>query len=187
MQEIHDIYPPVMVGMDPILVKIAGICGGALVALLLLIWLIRRFWKRSGPRDVTAVPVAIPPLDAALSALASLDVGRPAKAFYYDLNAVLKDYMGAVLGFRAREMTTRELRRALADSPLPMELAKSLVRFQENSDPLRYGPKTVENLRFTQDLARVEAFIREMDACLDPDPGPDEGEAFSPSSRGERP
>ena len=170
MEDIHDIYPPVMVGMDPRVLKIAGLCGLALVIILVLVWLIRRYWKRNTPEDGAAIPVGAPPLETALSALDTLDPGIPARAFYYELNAILKNYMGDTLGFRAREMTTRELRAALAASSLPMDLAKSVVAFQENSDPLRYAPPSGRDQLPSQDLARVKGFVQDMDAHLNPEP-----------------
>ncbi|MCG8565126.1 MAG: hypothetical protein MI747_08595, partial [Desulfobacterales bacterium] len=124
MQDIHDIRPPVMVGIDPQLLGQAAWAVAGLILLLGVIYLARKFWKKRSPRQEMEVTPTIPPFDAAQEQLDQLarTPGLSRRAFYFKLGEILKTYLGESLGFHAREMTTPELKRALALTPLGPEL-----------------------------------------------------------------
>ena len=145
MQDIHDIRPPVMVGIDPQLLGQAAWAVAGLILLLGVIYLARKFWKKRSSRQEMEVTPAIPPFDAAQEQLDQLarTPGLSRRAFYFKLGEILKTYLGESLGFHAREMTTPELKRALALTPLGPELTGRISRFQEGGDPIRYAPDSV--------------------------------------------
>jgi type VI protein secretion system component VasK len=66
MQDINPIKAPVMVGLDPGLVKMILLIAGGLVLVILVVFLIWRFWKaRSGKTEMAHISV-IPPNTLAL-------------------------------------------------------------------------------------------------------------------------
>ena len=117
MEDIHDILAPFQVGMDPVFIKtILAVSAGFILAALLYA-LIRYFLKkRKDPsKDILLLPPPLPPLAAALKAIRDLEShqGPDLRAFYFQLTAILKKYMGRVFLFHAAEMTTQEFIKAI--------------------------------------------------------------------------
>ncbi len=111
MEDIHNIRPPVMVGMDPAHVKVGMALVAVLLVLAVLVMVIRHFWKkRKKGAKIQALPI-ICPYEQALGQLDRLTTGsvHDAKAFYFSLGHVVKEYMGRTYGFNCLELTPRNL------------------------------------------------------------------------------
>lgn len=169
MQDIHPIKSPVMVGLDPALVKMILVIAGSLVLLILVIFLVFRFWKsRSKKAEQALIPV-IPPYTLALGELDRLGqtpVMDP-RAFYFDLGSLVKRYIGGSYTMNALEMTTQELVRQIRFTKMDKILTQNVAQFLIVSDPFRYGPAAPGADQVTKDLAAVRQLITGMEADLE--------------------
>jgi hypothetical protein len=169
MQDIHNIKPPVMIGPDPTQVKLALLIAGALVLLGLLIFLVKRFWKFSSKKQVRDLNPVIPPYESALRELDGLSL-KPIidpKAFYFDLGALVKRYIGRSYGINAVEMTTQELVKEIRSTSMDIMLVTKLSHFQNFSDPFRYSPLAPDTFQVQKDLTSVKQLINEMEKDLE--------------------
>ncbi len=169
MQDIHPIKSPVMVGMDPALVKVLLAIAGGLVLLALVILLVRRFWKSRGRQIIPELIPEILPYDQALRELdrLSLKPVHDPKLFYFDVGALVKRYIGRSYGIHALEMTSQELIKQIRFTAMDTALITRLAQFQNFSDPFRYGPLTPEPAQVQKDLAWVRQMVMEMEQDLD--------------------
>ena len=168
MQDINPIKAPVMVGLDPGLVKMTLLIAGSLVLLILVIFLIWWFWKaRSGKTGLAQIPV-IPPYTLALRELDRLcqTVINP-KAFYFDLGGLIKRYIGSSYAMNALEMTTQELVKQIRVTRMDKSLTQAVSQFLTVSDPFRYGPVVPEADQVKKDLASVRQLITGMEEDLE--------------------
>jgi hypothetical protein len=107
MTDIHDIQPPVSVGIEapwlvPVLLALAA------AAILALGWW---FWiKRKKDRTIQTIVPELPPEMTAMQALDQIsDVRRlDGKTFYFRLSAILRQYVFGRYAVGAPEMTTEE-------------------------------------------------------------------------------
>ena len=181
MQDIHEIKPPILVGMDPALAKILAIAAVCLVLAGALFFLFRKFWKRkrSGKEEIPAPPV--PPYEEALKGLESLASRRDEdpKVFYFELGALLKIYISRSHAIHATEMTTQELARQLRTTAMDRNLVTRVVRFQDITDPFRYGPVIGDPGRTRQDLEEarqlIESLEQDLEKTREPEPEQDKG------------
>ncbi|MCG8617620.1 MAG: DUF4381 domain-containing protein [Desulfobacterales bacterium] len=165
MTDIHDIRPPVMVGLDPETARLGmWVLGGAAVLLAVII-IVRYLWKRRKKQPPADVAATIPPYETAIRSLdrLALDPGNDAKAFYFDLGHTLKAYLGGSFGLNCLEMTTPELIRSLKTLPIPDMLKRDVAVFQDLCDPFRYAPPASElapdRNRVTADLDKAKELI----------------------------
>jgi hypothetical protein len=169
MQDINPIKAPVMVGLDPGLVKMILLIAGGLVLVILVAFLIWRFWKaRSGKTGMAQIPV-IPPYALALRELDHL-CQKPVidpKAFYFDLGGLIKRYIGSSYAMNALEMTTQELVKQIRFTGMDKALTQAVSQFLTVSDPFRYGPVVPETEQVKKDLASVRQLITGMEADLE--------------------
>jgi hypothetical protein len=169
MQDINPIKAPVMVGLDPGLVKMILLIAGGLVLVILVVFLIWRFWKaRSGKTEMAHISV-IPPYTLALRELDRLGqkpVINP-KAFYFDLGGLIKRYIGSSYAMNALEMTTQELVRQIRVTQMDKALTQAVSQFLTVSDPFRYGPVVPEADQVKKDLTSVRQLITGMEADLE--------------------
>ena len=165
MKDIHDIRPPVMVGMDPEMVKLGLAVGILLILLLVAGLIIRRFWRKRKPVQQRDVIASVVPYDAAVSALdrLALDPVLDAKTFYFDLGHTVKAYIGGTYGFNGLEMTTQELVRTLRRLDISGDLKMRVSAFQELCDPFRYAPLTPDRNRVTTDLAHARDLVEAVE------------------------
>ncbi|MCA1786394.1 MAG: DUF4381 family protein, partial [Desulfobacteraceae bacterium] len=165
MQDIHDIHPPVMVGMSPDLIRMLALAAAVLAIAALVFLLVRRYIrsKKSGVREGKAV--LVPPFETAMKALDRLGMTLPAdsKAFYFDLSALFKSYIGETFHIHASQMTTRELAKALRHTDMDRDLVTRISQFQSLSDPFRYAPVSPDPARMTADLDLVRQLIRAVE------------------------
>lgn len=168
MQDIHDIRPPVMVGLDPALLKLALIIGAGILVLLVLLFIARLYWKKKSPAQDLSNSALIPPYDEALKALSRLSLMpiHDGRAFYFDLGGLLKRYIGRSHGCSASEMTTPELIRGLRSTSMDDALVRRVSHFFTSSDPFRYSPLMPGPDLVKKDLEGVKKLINDMEASI---------------------
>lgn len=186
MQDIHEIKPPVLVGMDPALVKILAMVAGCLVLAVLLFLLYKKFRKRKGPGKQDPPIPSTPPYDEALNALDRLAARKnlDPKFFYFELAGLLKTYISRSYAIHASEMTTQELARHLRTTAMDRNLLRRVVKFQDMTDPFRYGPVVEAPGRIRQDWEEarqlVQALEQDLEKTREPVPGQDKGRDGKP-------
>ena len=179
MEDIHGIRPPVMVGMDPAHIKLTLALTAGLLALVILVMVIRYFWKkRKNIKNIEALPI-ICPYEKALGQLDRLTTGpvHDAKAFYFSLGHVVKEYMGRTYGFNCLELTTQELNKTLRNINMTGQLVVRVSKFQDLCDPYRYAPLTPGADQVETDLSRARDLIMAMeeDKIAEPDKNTEPG------------
>lgn len=143
MQDIHDIRPPVQVGMDPLFLRIA------LVLLILFVlgcvgFFVYRYLKRrkaGKTADVPLLPLPLPPDEAALKALESLGdlmAGAP-RLYYFRLTEIVKRFIGKQFHLGAPEMTTQEFVLSIRALGIDKGLLADAREFLLFSDTIKYA------------------------------------------------
>lgn len=170
MQDIHDIRPPVPIGLDLLMVKIILVTLAVLLLAGLLFFLIRKWRakrKRSNAVDAANLPLSA--FEEAVKALESL-TQRPMddpRLFYFDLTFVLRQYIGRSFHINAVEMTSEEFIREVGRLDLEKEAKKEISHFQTLSDPFKYAGIQAEKAVVTKDLDAVREVISKIENDLE--------------------
>ncbi|MCP4113920.1 MAG: hypothetical protein GY737_00680 [Desulfobacteraceae bacterium] len=141
--DIHDIRPPVPVGMDPLVMRVA------LILLILLLLACAGFFlyrclkrrKAGNSADLPLLPLPLPPNEAALKALDSLGdlmLGAP-RLYYFRLTEIVKRFIGRQFDLGAPEMTTQELVFSIRDLGIDKGLLADTREFLLFSDTIKYA------------------------------------------------
>jgi hypothetical protein len=140
-----DVRPPIDVAVRTWRVLYAL---GAVAALALLAWALRRYLKRARPiSEAPAKPLE--PLEirtrAALDKLRAEDLPQKGRVreFYFRLSEIVRSYLGERYGFDALESTTPELLASLRRLHTPGLQMDALQGFANESDFVRYAKATV--------------------------------------------
>jgi hypothetical protein len=166
MTDIHDILAPVPVGFyAPWLIPALLILAAALL-IVALGWLWKK--RRKGRRIETIIP-ELPPEMTALQALDGIsNVGRQdGKAFYFQLSAILRQYIFARFTVGAPEMTTEEFLPCIEGLPIDKELARQLRQLCRAMDPVKFGGQAVTEKQMETDLFFGREFVRQTTQDLD--------------------
>ncbi len=165
MKDIHDIRPPIMVGLDPEMVSLSLKVGAILALILAVFLIIRYFWKKRKPVTPIDAVAHIPPYDTAVKALDRLALNpvHDAKAFYFELSHTLKAYMGGTYRVNSLEMTTPELIKTLRSLDIHGDLKIRISQFQDLCDPFRYAPLTPDSAQVKIDLTHARDLISAME------------------------
>ncbi|SMC47730.1 protein of unknown function [Desulfocicer vacuolatum DSM 3385] len=164
MHDIHDIEPPIPIGMDPIYIQILlGLAVILLVAgmgLLLFFYLKHRKQKKI-IADTLLLPPPLPPDQAAIKALDALAdlMKTDPRRYYFEISAVLKTFMGKVFDMGAPEMTTREVVSSLSGLNLDRNLTARTRDFFHFAAMVKYAGITPEIKRIHEDHDLVREFI----------------------------
>ena len=179
MQDIHDIKPPVAVGIDPLIFQIILAVTGA-VLFCLLTWLLVRYIRkrriRRRQKGLLLLPLPLPPHESALRELNCLGdmMTLEPRLFYFRLTAILKTYIGKVFHLNAPEMTTQEIVSALNTLDMEREILNKAREFFLSASMIKYAGVTPRMEKIQQDDGFVRNFIETFkDACLS-----DKGEPF---------
>lgn len=167
LEDIHDIRPPVMTGLDPGLVRGLLWGAGALVLCGLVVLFVRYLLKKRKNR--TQKTLALPLLSPYETAVRNLercmaDFGSDAKIFYFELGRIVKAYISGRFQINCSEMTSQEMARAVKRLDLlDTGLKTELVQFQDQCDPIRYMPLDVQASldagRMQQDLSLAGSLV----------------------------
>nr|WP_320014084.1 hypothetical protein [uncultured Desulfobacter sp.] len=174
LEDIHDIRPPVMTGMDPGLVR--GLLWGAgAIVLCALIALIIRYWlkkRKNKTYEAQALPL-ISPYETAARDLEQCmtDFGHDAKIFYFELGRIVKTYVSGTFQINCSEMTSQEMARAVKSLKyLDTGLKTELIQFQDQCDPIRYMPLGAQGAldagRMEQDLALAGSLVARIEQIV---------------------
>jgi hypothetical protein len=159
MTDIHDILPPVPVGLDASWLWIGLIAIGAVMLAALAWWL----WKKvKKSRSVETIVPEKPPEMVARQALDQLsDVrGMDGKTFYFRLSAILRRYVFGRFGVGATEMTTEEFVPCIDHLSIDTELARELKRLCRAMDPVKFGGQAIAEKQMEADLFFAREFVR---------------------------
>lgn len=159
MTDIHDIRPPVPVGFEAPWLVPALIALAAVVLLAVLWW----WWRKR--RNAAVIETIIPELPPEMEANTALDRisdvrGRDGKVFYFQLSAILRQYVFGRFAVGAPEMTTEEFVPCVDRLPITRELAHPLKQLCRAMDPVKFGGLTVEEKQMERDLLFVRSFVR---------------------------
>lgn len=168
MTDIHDILPPVPVGIYapwllPVLLALAT------AAILAAAWW---WWKKH--RKVRQIETLVPELPPEMTAMRELDgisdVRRiDGKRFYFRLSAILRQYVFERFGVDAPEMTTEEFLPCIEALPIDKELARCFKSLCQAMDPVKFGGQTVVEKQMETDLFFARAFVRQTTQGVDMD------------------
>ncbi len=166
MQDIHDIEPPVPVGMDPFLIQLLIILAVvlAVLALGLLLFFYLKCRKRNQlTQNTLLLPPPLPPDQAAMKAMNALadTMDKDPRQYYFGISAILKIFMGKVFNVGFPEMTTREVVANLAGLDLDRELTARTRDFFQFAAMVKYAGITPEAPRIRRDHDLVLTFIRD--------------------------
>ncbi len=168
MTDIHDIRPPVPMGVDaawlmPVLLTLAGV-----FILAALIWWWRHHRKK---RTIETIVPELPPEMVAMQALDAIsDVrGQEGKAFYFRLSAILRQYIFGRFGVGAPEMTTEEFLPCINRLPLDRELSRQLKDLCRAMEPVKFAGGTTVEKQMEADFFFVRAFVRQTTPALEVD------------------
>ena len=122
--------------------RLLWVALGALAAILLGVWLWR--WWRARRRAGAAPPPPISPevrFAARLDELEGERLGEQGRGreHWFRLSEAVRDYLGAVTGLNALELTTAELLDALGAQPDPRLPLEPVRRFCETSDLVKFA------------------------------------------------
>lgn len=169
MQDIHDIRSPIQVGFDPMLFKIALMVSGAVLVLAALFFLIKKYLKkRKQPEGLKYLPEPMAPYEAALKELEFLiqkEMADP-RLFYFDLTAVLRQYIGRSYNINAIEMTSQEFIKRINRLNLDQAVKRDIARFLKLSDPFKYAGTVPAKDRVKEDLLFIKEKIHQIEKNL---------------------
>jgi hypothetical protein len=168
MQDIHGIRPPVSVGFDPALLKTIFILSGVALLLIVLFFLIKKFWKRKSADDLKCLPEPIPAFEAAIKQL-DLLLQNPLpdpRLFYFDLTAVLRNYIGRSFNINAIEMTSQEFIKNLNRFDIDSEIKNSISKFLNLSDSFKYAGMIPSKEQADKDLLFIKKKITKIEKIL---------------------
>ena len=170
MQDIHDIRPPVLVGMDPMVfwILLATILGIGLIGLI--VFLVRkRLKKRVKINSPIGLPDVLPPYKIAMNALKTLKESTMADArlFYFELTMVLRQYLDASFNSRTCEMTSQQFVKMLSAMDLDQPVKQAIIHFVTSSDPIKYGGVMPDQEQVKKDISLVEAWVDQIETRLD--------------------
>lgn len=174
LEDIHDIRPPVMTGLDPGLVR-GMLWGTGVLVLCALIVLLIRYWRKRR-KNKTQEAQALPLLSAYETAVRDLercvaDFGHDAKIYYFELGRIVKAYVSGTFQINCSEMTSQEMARAVKSLHFPdTGLKTELIRFQDQCDPIRYMPLDaqvpLDAGRMQQDLTLAGSLVARIEQIV---------------------
>ncbi|MBI9090029.1 MAG: hypothetical protein JEZ12_12505 [Desulfobacterium sp.] len=163
IRDIHDIRPPVQVGMDPLFMRIA------LILLVLFVlgcvgFFLYRYLKRrriGRTAEVPLLPLPLPPDQAALKALESLGdlMARAPRLYYFRLTEIVKRFIGKQFHLGAPEMTTQEFVLSIRSLGIDKGLLADAREFLLFSDTIKYAGEDPSPLMMQGHEAFVRKFI----------------------------
>jgi len=158
MADIHDIKPPEKIGYD--LKWLYYLISGILIALLLAgIFFFFKYRKRKIQEKqiitLSSDELALKLLDELLD-VDNID----GKIFYFNLSAILRNYIQGRYKINAPEMTTEELIPKIDSFGLDRELSQKLRALLHSADPVKFAGVTTVQAKMQNDLLFVIDFVK---------------------------
>ena len=168
---LKDLAPPV-----PLLVpdwRLLWWSLGAL-ALALLGWRLWRRW-RARQRRGEAPPPPVPPevrLAARLDELERERLGEQGRGqeHWYRVSEAVRDYLGAVTGLNALDLTTEELLAALARQPDPRLPLEPLQAFSQTADLVKFARQPADGRLCAEGVAFARELLARTRPAMPPAP-----------------
>ena len=159
MTDIHDILPPVPVGLEAPWLWI-GLIALGVVLLAALAW---RLYKNV--RKARSIETIVPELPPELIARQALDQlsdfrGMDGKTFYFRLSAILRHYVFGRFGVGAPEMTTEEFLPCIDSLSIDTDLSRGLKTLCRAMDPVKFGGQKTAEKQMETDLFFAREFVR---------------------------
>lgn len=163
MQDIHDIRPPVEIGMDPWILKAVAI-GLILVLVLLAAFLLYRYFmkkRREAAVTTLLLPPPLPPDEAALRDLEAITAMMDSmpRLFVFRLTNVMKNYLGRQYGLGIPEMTNQEIVTVLRHLDMNRDDAGNVREFFLATEAITYAGATPDRDRLNKDWGFVRDFV----------------------------
>jgi|GEM_PF-2575808 len=164
LQDLHDIIPPVPVGIDPFIFKVAFAILAIVCCAIAGYLLFRYLKKRLNKNRESNLPLLPPPLPAdqaalrELGAISDLMLIEP-RLYYFRLTALLKIFICKIFRINAPEMTTQEIIAALNMIEIKREMISSAREFFISSSMIKYAAVTPEMEKARSDEEFVRSFI----------------------------
>jgi len=158
MTDIHDIKPPEALGFNPAY-AVYGLVALFIFALAIAGWL---YWKKRHRRkSKEAVEILLPPEEIALNAIDRLlkDGFGDGRAFYFELSAILRNYMQARYAVSAPEMTSEELLPLIENLSVDRESRQNLKELIRSADPVKFAAHPVQVSKMDGDIKFVRQFV----------------------------
>ena len=168
MQDIHGILPPVQVGFDPVIFKTILIVSGVAAILILLFFLIKKLWKKKNSNNLKLLPEPLCAYEAALKQLDLLlqNLVHDPRLFYFDLSAILRNYIGRSFNINAIEMTSQEFIKHINFLDIDKKIKKEISNFLNLSDSFKYAGIIPEKEQADKDLVLIKDTICEIEKEL---------------------
>ncbi|MCP4673095.1 MAG: hypothetical protein GY857_17520 [Desulfobacula sp.] len=169
MQDIHGILPPVQVGFDPMILKIILMVSCVALLLILLFFLLKKMWKKKKlPNDLKLLPQPLPAYETALKQLDLLlqSMLHDPRIFYFNLSAILRDYIGRSFNINAMEMTSQEFIKNIIFLDIDRKITKEISNFLTLSDSFKYAGTTPQKDQADKDLVFIKDNICKIENDL---------------------
>jgi len=166
MTDIHDILPPVSMGIESAWL-VPSLLALAAAAILAAGWW---FWKkRNRNRAIETIVPELPPELKAMQALDQIADGRrlDGKTFYFRLSAILRQYVFGRFAVGAPEMTTEEFVPYINRLHIDKSLAHRLKGLCRAMDPVKFGGETAVENQMEADLLFVREFVQKTTQHID--------------------
>ncbi len=166
MRDIHDITPPVQVGINPAMIKYALLGIGLIFILAIIFFVIRYFLKKrnQGENNILLLPPPLPPDVAAFKELDLLRdfMEKNPRLFCFRISGLLKTYLGKRFKINAPEMTTQELIMNLRNLAIDEKPAADAKDFFLSLDDIKYAGVTPPMDKMRHDYRFVKNFIESV-------------------------
>ena len=169
MQDIHAIKPPVQAGFDPMILKIVLMVAAGAVILTLLFFLIKKLWqKKQQKNNPKLLPAPLPPCETALKQLdlfINSSLSSP-RLFYFDLTAILRNYIGQSFNITAIEMTSQEFIKNLNALDIDKKVKQKISKFVNLSDCFKYEGTIPSKNQTNKDLLLIREIILQIEKTI---------------------
>ncbi len=170
MEDIHGIRPPVTAGFDTAVLQILLTLFGVAALLAVLFFIIKKMWrKKTQTKELKYLPAPENPYDAALKQLDLLSGNAMSdpRLFYFDLTAVLRNYIGRSFHINAIEMTSQEFVKNMNRLDFDRGIKKRVSKFVDISDSFKYAGITPLKAQADKDFEFVKQNITKIEETLD--------------------
>jgi hypothetical protein len=144
MEQFADIEGPLLIGLWPVILMIAGGVVLVLLGLALIYWML----KRPRKEKPASLEPKRSPLDIALERLYQLKSGKSSlqpEPFTVEVSDIVRDYLEEALEVPAREQTSEEFLNTLSTREgMPGVLHKQMPEFLASCDMVKFARQSLD-------------------------------------------
>ncbi len=161
-KDIHDIKKLEKIKIKLSFKKIILIVSILSLLIIIITLLVIYFKKKNKKEEESYIPP--PPFEIAKEKLRNLKKSNlNDKKFYFKLSFILREYIGNIWHFNAKEMTTEELLPTLRNLDIKQKLKSKTTIFLLESDRIKFANSFSTEERRNSDISFVENFIDETE------------------------